>query len=185
MFDMNEQFVVDLFLKRFDTTLLKIDETPQNKSPDVKFTVQDYTILGEIKTLSDTFKEKIANLGIETVPEGLVFEESREDKTWSKVARAIRKATFQFENYISDYKAIILLNDENALISDLDDCLRGFTLIGEYPSALPYGARIEREKWKFLPDLIFWIDAKSQMIDVRSGNVPNQLQAFFGERLNA
>jgi hypothetical protein len=181
----NEKVVSNIFLKRFGIILNEIPENPPQKTPDFAFEISGFKILAEQKTIEDALMINLDKLKLEKNSDGIFeYEKLGEDNTWSRVARAIEKASAQLELFMTDLKAVILLNNDCASIDDLDDIIKGHRTIGEIP--LPQGAIIARQNWKCTPNLIFWIDKTENKIDIRSiGEIPEAITTFFQEKLNA
>ena len=187
MFDQNEKLVVDIFSGHFGITLEEMPETSKRPTPDARFELLEYSFLAEVKTISDTINLVPPSAYSESDVNGVSFYGNvAEDKTWSRISRLIEKSTKQFTKDISDFKVIILLNDEAASVSDLDDCLNGFIEVGEFKDSLPAGAIISRRNWKFTPDMVFWIEKDTEKVFIRFlDTVPAHIKDFFGEKLNA
>jgi hypothetical protein len=172
-FDINEQIVADYLGERFGITLQKIPETPgKGKSPDTFFQIENTPIVLEIKTLENTVR----------LNQKSVFGE---DKAWSRIARAIEKASKQLATSSIPIKAIAILSKGyTQKFSDLLDVLQGFISEPE-PSRLHPGVSIAISNLECQPNILFWIDQTRNEFYVRSlGELPSSIETFFREKLN-
>ena len=186
MLDQNETIVFDAFQKRFGITLQKIAESQKYQTPDVEFNIAGNEIVAEIKTLEDALRVNLKTSEMEENFDGFFeAEQMGEDKTWSRVARAIEKASSQLVLSSIKLKAVILLNKDCAIIDDLDDVLRNYRETGKARESLPQGAKIACQNWKIIPHLIFWIDDRKNEFHVRFNEIPTSVENFFRERMNA
>ena len=187
MIDENEKFVLNEFKKRFGIGLVKLPEPPKNETPDVIFSVDGKEIVAEIKTIEDAFRINLDASKMQMSEDGfLELEQERDDNTWSRVARAVEKASSQLNASDIELKAVIILNKDCAIIDDLDDILDGYIKIDRFKCALPRGALISRQNWKVVPNLFFWINMTGSEFYIRSvGEIPESINSFFREKLNA
>jgi hypothetical protein len=186
--DANEQAVAQRFHQKWGIVFEKIQETPGKKSPDVTFEIQGFKIVAEIKTIEDAIQVQLSSGEIKLVKgeEGfLEYEKRSNDNTWSRVARAIEKACEQLVESEVQLKAVVLLNEDCALVDDLDDFLSNNRSTGKFKEPLPPGARIARQNLKCIPSLFFWVDIKKEELHVRTiGQLPSSIETFFREKLN-
>ncbi len=187
MIDENEEFVLNEFKRRFDISLLKLPESPKNQTPDVTFNINGNEIVAEIKTIENAFRINLDTSKMQMNDDGfLEIEQGGEDNTWSRVARAIEKASYQLVMSEINIKAVILLNKDCAISEDLDDILNGYITVDRFKSHLPKGVQISVKNWKCNPSLIFWIDKAKSEFYIRSiGEIPESINSFFREKLNA
>jgi hypothetical protein len=187
MLDSNEKMVFQKFQERFGLILQEIPESPNHPTPDATFEIAGEVIVAEIKTIEDALRINLDKSKLEKNADGILeYEQLGEDNTWSRVARAIEKASIQIKVSAIDLKAVILVNNDCASIDDLDDVLNGFITTGQFRESLPHGAKIARQNWKCIPDLFFWIDPEKDEFHIRWGDrVTASIKGFFEEKLNA
>lgn len=168
----SEQYVIDLFQRRFGVELVKIPQS-QGKSPDFESVRNGQRVfVAELKDIEYLSPSEDRGWTVEKFSDGSQSA-NRTDNAVSRVARKIHDAFGQLEQYSAPRVLIFLNHDPAVDVNDLEEAYTGehtygnevFSYVNTSSKKIAEGC-IREEKDKI--DLYIWIDRMDERIWFRS-----------------